>query len=728
MRKSTNKNNAFNTPITTQISHEEPADKTVYRKMAVHIACIIIIGILAYSNTLNSPFVFDDYEYIVNNSVIKELTVSPDPAKIISLPYDLKKQFWNRILGHLSFALNYKIHGLDVKGYHLFNLTIHLVNALLIYVLIQLTFKTPFILSRTKFDPSFDPGMSKSISFICALLFTIHPIQTEAVSYISQRLTSLATLFYFVALIFYVKSRYSKTAYVSVNYFIALVATIFAMKTKEISFTLPICISVYEFMFFTGAWKKRLAYLLPFILTMFIIPLTLLPTDTLGSLFNGIGQASKETVSISRLDYLYTQFSVIATYLRLLVLPVNQNLDYDYPVYHSLAVPTVYLSFLLLLLIIAIAFFLLHLSRKNRSLSWCYRLISFGIFYSFITISVESSIIPIKDVIFEHRMYLPFFGFSLSVATGLIAFRRNLNGPIFSGIAILATLVVVVILTGTTYLRNMIWSSPIALWQDTVEKSPSKSQAHNNLGLSYAKVGRIDDAIKEYRIAITLKPDHPEAHNNLGVNYSKIGRIDDAIKEFLLVIALNPDNPEAHNNLGVNYSKIGRIDDAIKEFLLAIRLRPYYTEVHNNLAISYENKGEFSNAITEYSIISKLDPETAEIHNKLGALYRRMARYDDARVEYLKAIKLKPDFVAAHNNLGFIYEQQGHLDDAIKEYLIAVKIKPDLDEAHFGLGLCYLRKNQRDNALAEFTTALKISPQFVEARKYVEYLSKSERR
>ncbi|MBI4838692.1 MAG: hypothetical protein HY806_06030, partial [Nitrospirae bacterium] len=195
-------------------------------------------------------------------------------------------------------------------------------------------------------------------------------------------------------------------------------------KTKEIAFTLPIIIVLYEFMFFDGKIKKRILYLIPLLLTILIIPLAYMESGkSTGDLISDLSETARLQTEMSRMDYLFTQCRVIVTYIRLLFLPVNQNLDYDYPVYHSFLNPNVFLSFLFLMVIFCIGVYLLYRSRITHYLSVCnaqavtLRITAFGILWFFVTLSVESSVIPIVDVIFEHRVYLPSIGAIIATTT-----------------------------------------------------------------------------------------------------------------------------------------------------------------------------------------------------------------------------------------------------------------------------------------------------------------------
>jgi len=369
---------------------------------------IIVVGALVYSNTFNASWHFDDSIAITENWTLR----------------DLKGCFnsiftGNRTVGFFSFALNYHFGKLNVVGYHIVNIFIHIVNAILVYSLVMVTLKTP-VMAKNRFA-----NHSRFLALASALIFVSHPIQTQAVTYITQRFTSLATLFYLLSLVLFVKARLSiiqgKKFFSPVHivcYCLSLFSAFLGMHTKEITFTLPILILLYEFLFIESSlrsWSKRLIYLLPFLLALAIIPANLglfekIGDKPLGDVIGEIREQVQETPLISRGDYLLTQFNVIVTYIRLLFLPMNQNLDYDYPIARSLFQFPTFLSFLFLLVLVILA---VYLFLKD------YRLISFATFWFFITLSVESSIIPIRDVIFEHRVYLPSVGFVMIMAVFL---------------------------------------------------------------------------------------------------------------------------------------------------------------------------------------------------------------------------------------------------------------------------------------------------------------------
>jgi tetratricopeptide (TPR) repeat protein len=547
--------------------------ENILNKPLIHILAVLFITLLIYSNTFDAPFQLDDNSAIIENSGIRD-------------PYNYIPPKANRDAGFLTFSMNYQLNRLDVFGFHVVNLLIHMFNAVLVYYLVSLTFAAPFFIplmnSVSKWNVSY------LFAFFASGLFAVHPLQTESVTYITQRFTSLATFFYLLSLVMYIKWREDKEQRVkrsaphAMLYAISLLSAVLAMKTKEIAFTLPVCITVYEFTFFREKLVKRILYVIPLLLTMLIIPVTLLSLNApVEDIVGDISEVTRDHPEIPRLSYLFTQFRVIVTYIRLLILPINQNLDYDYPVYHSFTDPAIFLSFIFALLVFALGVYLYRISRHPKTDERCWlRLSSFGIFWFFITISVESSVIPLKDIIFEHRVYLPSVGFFMAL-TGLIAagMERWRGRVAYAKKALLyVMLTVMLVLSGATYARNTVWKDSIRLWEYAVEGSPNKARPHLNLGNAYKAQGRIDETIKEYQSALKFDPDSFALHNNLGLAYSAQGRINEAINEYQIVLSLNPDSVKTHYNLGLAYLGLGRSDEAIKEFEIALKIKSDYIQ------------------------------------------------------------------------------------------------------------------------------------------------------
>jgi protein O-mannosyl-transferase len=567
----------------------------------IHVLLIVLVGLIAYSNIFSVPFYFDDMHNIVENPVVKDFQYFIEPSK--ARVFEIYNAFKSRFIGYLSFALNYQLHGLDVSGYHTINLTIHILNALLVYWLVVLTFKT------LSFRAPDSERNSELIALFSGLLFVSHPIQTQAVTYIVQRFTSLATMFYLLSLVMYIKARQGNqnTENRSQNidkrqkiinrnfvlcYLTSAISAVLAMKTKEIAFTLPIIITLYEFMFFEGKIKKRILYLTPILLTILIIPLSLIRIDkSIGDIISDAGAATRVQTEMSRWVYLFTQLRVLVTYIRLLFLPINQNLDYDYPIYNSFIDPNVLISFFLLLSIFALGVYSLYRSEgTDTDTRYALRLTSFGIFWFFITLSVESSVIVIVDVIFEHRVYLPSVGAFIALLASFFFLLNNLKHkwPIASKICITALILLIIMFIGVTYTRNTTWQSSVKLWTDVIMKSPKKARPYNELGLAYLDNGEPLKAVSCFERALTINPSSFLLYSNLGNAFDELGYIDHALIQYQKAIEINPKFETAHYNVGIIYYKKKMFKEAIAEFNIAVSLNPFNYDAKKNLEILYE--------------------------------------------------------------------------------------------------------------------------------------------
>jgi tetratricopeptide (TPR) repeat protein len=550
---------------------------------------IIIFSLvfIIYSNSFNVPFVFDDEQNIVYNPFIKDLGFFVNSEMFEGIAFDktfhdntVKDFFKSRIVGYFTFALNYNQHYFDVIGYHVINLLIHISNGILVYVLMIFTLQTPY------FKGVFDNRAlySKVLAIFPALIFISHPVQTQAVTYIVQRFASLATMFYLMSIVFYVKFRLqqedgikcrSDKAKAIILYVISILSAVLGMKTKEIVFTLPVMIIAYEYMFLNGQKRRRFLNIIPFILTMLIIPLTLIKVNAIG---DAVSIASSK--DIRWWEYLFTQFRVVITYIRLLFVPINQNLDYDYPVYRTFWNFAVICSFMFHIAAIALGFYLYRKSRQSGREQL--RLIAFGIFWFYVALSVESSIIPIADVIFEHRLYLPSVGFFMGIS-GLIVFGAD-KARVSNKVLVSLMVAVVVALSIATYKRNNVWRDEITLWEDVAQKSPNKARAYYNLALLYNKRAYpIEMVVEKYFKTISLKPDFAAPYNNLGIIYARHKQFDKALEAFSTAIRLNPNYVDAHNNLGFFYYTQGRYDLARKKYLEALKINSGFPQALNNL-------------------------------------------------------------------------------------------------------------------------------------------------
>jgi tetratricopeptide (TPR) repeat protein len=514
---------------------------------------VALLGLLAYGNSLQGAFVFDDVQQVQDNLAIRDLG-----EYLLETPGHLAPP--NRFVSYLSFALNYQLGGLAVRGFHLVNLLVHLGNALLVFGLVLLAFRTP------RLRESRVAGHAFVVAFAAAALFVTHPIQTQAVTYIVQRITSLATLFYLAAVLLYLSSRLAPSGRRrTFRYALSLLSALLAVRTKEIAFTLPFALLLLEWAFFGRPAPRQWLGLAPFGAIALVIPLSLLRLDQpVGQVLADASTVTRVQDTGSRFDYLRTEIAVISTYLRLLLWPAGQNIDHDFPVLRSFLAPRVAWGLLVhaSLLTTAVVAWRRSSPRAPRPVDPAWRLVSVGILLFFLGHAVESSLIPIVDVIFEHRVYLPSVGFFVAVAAAGTLLLRRWKPDRFAPWVIGGSAVVALLLSGATLARNRVWASDLALWSDAVSKSPGKARPWFNLGTALAELGRDQEAVEPMRRAVQLDPGWAKARAQLGGLLILTGRTAEAEPVLREALRLQPGEPATMFNLAEAIWRSGRRKEA----------------------------------------------------------------------------------------------------------------------------------------------------------------------
>lgn len=584
MKRTTRKIKAAANPPEPMVQTGVEVSTSLLSEPFVHVILLILACVATYCNSLPVPFTFDDFPYLVENPLIKNLSYFFDYSRIDShrLSIDHKYNFILRPVTYFTFYINYLIHGIDAGGFRLVNILIHLSNVLLVYLLVRR------LLACTADGDMQDRSLGPSlpfVSFFSAAIFAVHPLQTQAVTYIVQRFTSLATLLYLLTIVLYLSFRSSRTKSVRIiSYISALLAAICAMKAKEIAFTLPVVLVIIELFFLKGEKIRRMLGLVPFVFTMAIIPATVLKLSqssfTVGSSALERGTNLVNFSKVTTHDYFITQLRVIVTYLRLLIFPIWQNLDYDYPLFQTLLDYRIVLSLMVILAVVAMGIWAFRGSlREVGKLHIQMRLISFGIFWFFITLSVESSVIPIDDFIYEHRVYLPSAGMILAFVAGLDMVREKMVDKAGRFVRLVPVLVVLA-LTVATIKRNDVWNN---IWVDVAKKSPHKARPFNNHGDYLMKTNRPGEAIPWFKQAIERDPGNIDAHLNLGAAFSNIGSFDEAEGALKFVLDRRPGDYLALNNLGTVYVRKGDFSKGVEMFRKSLAINPGNVGVQENL-------------------------------------------------------------------------------------------------------------------------------------------------
>lgn len=638
---------------------------------------IVSLGILIYSNSLNNAFHFDDMFFIVDKPEIRELGNLPAIWHAHSHPA--------RFIAFYSFALNYHFHQYQVFGYHLFNLAVHLLNAILVWWLVRLLFMTV----RLRNDPL--NQFKEWIALFAALIFVSHPLQTQAVTYISQRFASLAALFYLFSVCMYLKGRLGQSRQTVPFFCAAALSALLGMFTKQIVFTLPLALIMIELMMVR---KGRIQW--PVLLCVGVFLLVVPGIFAFDPSILNIQHLSEshDGDRLNPLNYFLTQMPVLITYLRLLVLPFGQNLDYDFPAYNSFFHPNVFVSFLILAGLLIWSFKLL---RSNR-------LLAFGLLWFFVTISVESTFITIKNVIFEHRMYLPMAGLAVFISVAVFTLMQKKRT------AVVFLSVIVAAFGLLTYQRNFIWRDGVTLWTDVVKKSPQKARPHISLAIAYIQDERYDEALAQLNTALALDPNAYKAYNNRGLVFSKKGLYREAINEYDRAIQLKPDNPVTYNNRGDAYRELGQDQAAYDDYAEAIRINPYYAQAYINRGVFYGKNNDLELALADFTVAIRINPTLPESYNNRGIVYQQKKMYDLAESDFNKAIRMKPGYADAYYNRGNVYKDLGQFVEALNDYNIALKIRNNYPQVYNNRGIIYGNNGKNNQALEDFNTAISYDP------------------
>lgn len=588
-------------------------------------AILFAVGFLVYANTLHVPFYFDDIQNIRDNNSIhlSELSFAQLSAAVENASNR------NRPLTNLSFALNYYFHQQQLPGYHLVNIGVHLFAALCLYLLLATTFSLPATNIR---------GNPRLIAFLAALLWLVHPIQTQSVTYIVQRMTSLAGMLYLLSLFCYAQGRVrQQQQHRGRNWFsAAVVAGFLAMTAKENAVTLPFFIFLYEFYFFRNLHRQWLRKTLPWAAVALTIMIVAGYLFTDGHPLQAI-MDSFHFRDFSLSQRLLTESRVIFFYLSLLLYPhpSRLSLDHAFPLSHTLFQPVTTLpaiAGLLALLVLAIL-----IAKRER-------LLSFAILWFLGNLFLESSFIGL-ELVFEHRLYLP-SAFLLALVP-VLAFRYTRLRPLL----LTFTAIAIVLASYWTHQRNNTWQEPITFQRDIAAKAPNKSRPHYNLGLELGRAGRFAEAIPELRKALELEPRLLMAHSRLALAYSSINRDDLAIYHYNKVLALVPNDPVTLAGIGILYGKHGDLDAAKRSFEKALRSAPNDPALLVNLGTVLHQQGDPLSALRLYQQALQITPGSAKIYSNIGFIYLTLKEYEQAATYFNKALTIDPGLVNTQHAL-----------------------------------------------------------------------------
>jgi len=647
-------------------------------------ALLVAAAGAAYSRTFSVPFLFDDTSSIVKSTTIQQWSTAFRP--------DVHSTAGGRPIFNVSLAIDYAISGTAVWSYHATNLAIHLLAGLTLFGILRHT------LARW-------PRPAATLAaFSSALLWTLHPLQTESVTYVVQRAESLMGLFYLLTLYCFIRGAESEGRGKRAWYAAAVTACLLGMGTKEVMVSAPLIVLLYDRTFlagnFRGAWRRRWRVYAGLAATWAVLPFLVLST-------HGRGGSVGFGTGVPWWRYALSQFPAIVHYLRLCFWPHPLIFDYG----SALVRPSLQLLPCVLAVAGLVAATLFALFRRP--------MIGFCGAAFFAILAPSSSVVPVAtETMAEHRMYLSLIPVVVVVVMGI--YRGLPRG----GLALCSLLAAGLFVA--TWQRNETYLSDESIWADTVGRCPDNDRAHFNLGTALTREGRTADAIAQYEIALRLNPDLPEVHFNLGNALMREGRTADAVAEYEFALRLDPKHPVVHFNLATALIREGRIAEAVVQCEEALRLNPNIPEAHYDLGIALGAAGRTTDEIAQYEEAIKLDPNLAEVHSNLANALNQEGRTAEAIVQCEEALKLNPKLAEAHNNLGNALNREGRFPEALTQYDEALVLAPKSAQIHLNIAVTLLRIPGRDNeAAAHLESALRLQPGNQLARKILDRIGAS---
>lgn len=614
---------------------------------------LIVAAVVAYIPSFSGVFLFDDIRTIVENPHLRQLWP----------PWSMLDP--SRPLVELSLKLNYAIGGLRVGGYHLFNLLVHVCAGLTLFGLVRR--------SMVWRDPSgASDRRAMCIAGAAALVWLVHPLNTQAVTYVIQRSESMMALSYLFMLYAIVRAaearRDSAREAVWAWSTIAVLVCAAGMACKAVMVTAPIVAILFDrCVLGTGwkdIWKLRGVMYAGLAASWLVLGWLGVFRGTFDTQMAG-AEVGFGVTKMTPGAYAMTQPGVILHYLRLAVWPHPLCLDYAWRPVAGIGEAASAVAGLVGLL------------AASVWLIWRCPAAGFAAAGFFIVIAPTSSFVPIKDLAMEHRVYLPLAAVVVLAVLGVDAVLRRFALSV-AGKAIGGALIVVVAtaMTAQTIRRNFDYQSGLTMWGSVVSLRPENPRARNNYGNALVAAGYREDGVEEFETALRLNPDIAKVHLSLGVALAEMGRTNQARRHYEEAIRLRPDYAKAHNSVGLLLAKEKKWTEAIRAFEAAIAARPDNADGHYNLGLALASSGQAARAVDCYREALRLRPDKAAWRNNLAAVLAQSGRRAEAIGELQQVIREAPDHFMASFNLGVLLEQDGRPAEAAEAYRRALRIRP----------------------------------------------------
>jgi tetratricopeptide (TPR) repeat protein len=655
---------------------------------------IAVAAFAAYANTFGVPFVFDDIPSISENPTIRQLWPI---GGALSPPRGFGVTVSGRPLLNLTLAINYALSGLDVWSYHALNLLIHALAGLTLFGVVRRTLlrsvgaQTGCAHLPGRSQPAPLPSDALPVALVVALLWTLHPLQTEAVTYVVQRAESLMGLCYLVTLYCSIRGMEAeKPAWWQAG---AVAACFAGMASKEVMVSAPLLVLLYDRTFVAGsfraAWRRRWRLYVGLAATWVLLGWLVASTGgNRGGTFGAAGWGAWWS-------YWLTQFEAVVCYLRLAFWPHPLVFAYGVLRVDRLAQVAPYVLIVVTLL-------------GATGVALWRRPVPGFLGFGFFALLAPTSLLPgTLQTIVEHRMYLP-----LAAVIALVV------GTVYAGLgrrSLAVFFALAAVEGGLTFQRNADYRTDLTLWQDTVAKAPDSGFAQSGVGTALYSRGQLPEAMRCYAAALRLQPDMPVNHYNMGVVLIRMDHWEEAAVEFAEVLRLNPRHYPAHYQLGIVLTRVGRPEDALAHFAQALKIMPGMLEVHHRWGLALFKLGRVADAVGHYVEELQLDPANAAAESDLGSALFQLGRVPEAVAHFEQALRLKPDLADTHFDLGLALVRMGRGDEAVSHYGAAVRLNPNHGEAQLNLGIALAQAGRSAEALEHLQSAVRLQPDLPEA-------------
>lgn len=641
-------------------------------------AILLLAAGLAYANSFSVPLIFDDWITIQHNPHLAKLW----PIWSALFPPE-GTGVGGRPIANLSFVLNYAVSGSSMAGFHAVNLGLHALAGLLLFAIVRRTLK--------RWQPGNGAARHTTlVALAAAAYWTLQPVQTESVTYVSQRTEVLMGLFYFLTIYGFVRATEPDASWWWRP--VAVAACFAGMASKEGMVTAPVMVLLYDHAFVAGsfgeAWRRRWRLHLALCSSWLLLPFLM------GGLHGrGVGFGH----GMNAFSYLLIECGAIVRYLALTLWPWPLVFDYgtDLP-------PAGFAEF-------GGAAGLLALAGATVWALW--RRPGWGFLgaWFLITLAPTSSVVPIPlQPISENRVYVPSAAVGVAVAVALHTTLGRRSFVLLAGMAAM--------FAGLTFARNRDYRSEIGLWADTVVKRPTSARAHNNLGHALQAVGRWQEAKVAHETALKLRPDYADAHANLASALGRLGLADDALEHGRQAVRLEPTNATGQYNLGVAARDKGHLPESLAAFEAAVRLRPDFVSARENLALALLHAGRVPEAIAQAEAAVRLAPTSLDMRYLLACLLSRGGRSAEAVPLFHEMLQARPNHLEARHNLGLTLQMMGRTAEAVEAFTAVTRLDPHHAGAHTALGGILMAGGRHAEAASHFAIVVHANPGSAESQ------------